>query len=538
MGGSLGRQVPCVERQVATTASFGFVSVGMQGERQSMEDSVGVKMERGQGGRCAICVCDGHGGGAASTRVATELPGMLLSSSRPSECVDAVMRLERQLVIDESEVSGTTLSAVLLTPPKASEKQKKKSVTVTVDVINVGDSRIYRLDPKAGTCEALTQDDNPYSNPEERARVLRSGAFVAMGRVNHTLVPTRQTLNLSRALGDAEHKQPYIDAKLPIDVLPITASPHMRRIELEPGQFLLLACDGMFERKYKDSAAALSQQLAAIVSTTTIDSNDVLQIVERFARDMGTKDNLTLAVVWAMGKHEEEEEEVEKEVEKEGEEERREFLPWLYDTDEDFTDVMDYRMCDAVKRLLQTRAGMVDDASLGAFFLAHFGDVPKYPKTLPPILKLDAPTILCGLTSRAPSPPFDDLDASICDGIIAIKDGECVRTDAFGNNALHHLARRGFAPTQRDDYDGTALYRNDAGWLPTMYAIYRKSETIAEWQDLIDDNARDYINGLYDVLTKNLPGFDVYDALANNLPVVNDEHILASNDGYELATGK
>jgi serine/threonine protein phosphatase PrpC len=103
-------------------------------------------------------------------------------------------------------------------------------------VANAGDSRAV-LCRAGGVALPLTSDHKP-TDPPELARIVAAGGFVADGRVNGSL-------NLSRALGDAEHKQ---TAGLPPSAQAVTAQPDVTTVTLAPGdEFLLLACDGIWD---------------------------------------------------------------------------------------------------------------------------------------------------------------------------------------------------------------------------------------------------------------------------------------------------
>ena len=103
-------------------------------------------------------------------------------------------------------------------------------------VANAGDSRCV-LCRAGGVALPLTTDHKP-TDPPEIARIVAAGGFVADGRVNGSL-------NLSRALGDAEHKQ---SAGLPPSAQAVTAAPDITTVTLQPGdEFLLLACDGIWD---------------------------------------------------------------------------------------------------------------------------------------------------------------------------------------------------------------------------------------------------------------------------------------------------
>ena len=103
-------------------------------------------------------------------------------------------------------------------------------------VANAGDSRAV-LCRAGGAALPLTSDHKPTDGPE-LARIVAAGGFVAEGRVNGSL-------NLSRAFGDAEHKQsPGVGP----EGQAVTASPDVSAVDLAPGdRFLLLACDGIWD---------------------------------------------------------------------------------------------------------------------------------------------------------------------------------------------------------------------------------------------------------------------------------------------------
>ena len=150
-------------------------------------------------------------------------------------------------------------------------------------VANAGDSRAV-LCRKNGRALPLTRDHKPTEEPE-LGRILAAGGFVADGRVNGSL-------NLSRALGDAEHKQSpglppqaqassfffffspwlfffFFSSKKTLQKLKtfssplspplafslynnkkqaVTCAPDLSTVTLLPGdEFLLLCCDGIWD---------------------------------------------------------------------------------------------------------------------------------------------------------------------------------------------------------------------------------------------------------------------------------------------------
>ncbi|KAJ6944246.1 protein phosphatase 2C 60 [Populus alba x Populus x berolinensis] len=101
-------------------------------------------------------------------------------------------------------------------------------------VANAGDSRC--VISRKGQAFDMSKDHKP-DLVVERERIVNAGGFIVVGRVNGTL-------NLSRAIGDAELKQ---NKKLPAEQQIVTANPDIRTVELcDDDEFLVLACDGIW----------------------------------------------------------------------------------------------------------------------------------------------------------------------------------------------------------------------------------------------------------------------------------------------------
>uniref|UniRef100_A0A6N2K5H9 protein-serine/threonine phosphatase n=1 Tax=Salix viminalis TaxID=40686 RepID=A0A6N2K5H9_SALVM len=102
-------------------------------------------------------------------------------------------------------------------------------------VANAGDSRCVLS--RKGQAYDMSKDHKP-DLEIERERILNAGGFIVVGRVNGTL-------NLSRAIGDAELKQ---NKKLPAEQQIVTSNPDIRTVELcDDDEFLVLACDGIWD---------------------------------------------------------------------------------------------------------------------------------------------------------------------------------------------------------------------------------------------------------------------------------------------------
>lgn len=88
-----------------------------------------------------------------------------------------------------------------------------------------------------GKAVPMSRDHKP-TDSDEYTRIHCAGGYVFEGRVNGCL-------NLSRAIGDLEYKEPK---GLPPEKQIITADPEIKTVELRSGdQFVILACDGIWD---------------------------------------------------------------------------------------------------------------------------------------------------------------------------------------------------------------------------------------------------------------------------------------------------
>jgi protein phosphatase 2C family protein 2/3 len=109
------------------------------------------------------------------------------------------------------EEKGCTANVVLIVP-----EDPATSTPATIYCANAGDSRCVM--GSLGKATGLSFDHKP-TNPSERLRIQRAGAFVNHeGRVNGNL-------NLSRALGDLTYKK---NKRLSAKEQAITAFPDVR----------------------------------------------------------------------------------------------------------------------------------------------------------------------------------------------------------------------------------------------------------------------------------------------------------------------
>ena len=239
---------------------YGFAST--QGRRKTMEDTMlfqgcfndDEKMDM-------FCVFDGHGSTDSSIFVATHLPS-IIKKYLQSTNNDYPLALKNSFVEINEEMSsfalqhGTTAVVALV-------------VENILYVANVGDSRAVLC--RDGVAHRLTVDHHP-DLPGEQERIEELGGFVVNGRV-------RGVLAVTRALGDA----------FAGDL--ISAEPHLVSVHLNSSDsFLLLACDGLFEKFTDEEAIDMAKKYYT-------DPQEASEKLKNQAFAAGSNDNISVALI-------------------------------------------------------------------------------------------------------------------------------------------------------------------------------------------------------------------------------------------------
>ncbi|KAH0982907.1 hypothetical protein GBA52_010084 [Prunus armeniaca] len=152
-------------------------------------------------------------------------------------------------------------------------------------VANAGDSRC--VISRKGQAYNLSKDHKP-DIENEKERILKAGGFIQVGRVNGSL-------NLARAIGDAEFKQ---NKHLPVERQIVTANPDLTSVEIcDDDEFLVIACDGIWD-------CMSSQQLVDYIREQLKHESKLSVICERvFERCLAPStggegcDNMTMILV-------------------------------------------------------------------------------------------------------------------------------------------------------------------------------------------------------------------------------------------------
>ncbi|CAJ1010489.1 putative Protein phosphatase 2C [Leishmania naiffi] len=217
--------------KVVDRAGSSFVNsacASQNGFRNSMEDAH-MLVASDDADVAYFGIFDGHSNAECSAYVARELPQLLKKLPEP---ITAEMLEKICVEVDEAYMKayvegGSTGTFCII----------RKDLTVTI--ANVGDSRI--LVCRDGKLIFATEDHKPYVQ-EEMERIVACGGSVVSNRVDGDLA-------VSRAFGDASFKvkgaKDYRKQK-------VIAVPDVSVVQCQPNDFIILACDGVFEGNFSN----------------------------------------------------------------------------------------------------------------------------------------------------------------------------------------------------------------------------------------------------------------------------------------------
>lgn len=227
-----------------------------------------------------LAVYDGHGGDAASSALAREVPRLLREAlargARANEAIKlAVARADGELPVRQHGAlepdCGSTLCLGVLQPAE-------RAITVA----NVGDSRMVMK--TRGGMHALTRDHN-LQHAQERRRIAAAGGAVMRDMFG---VERIGGLNMSRSLGDRSLR-PFV-------------SPHpvVSRYRLEGcEEYVVLGTDGLWDvMSNKDAMYVTDRHLDDRGPCRSLRAHEtVAHELVREAVARGSTDNIT--AVWA-----------------------------------------------------------------------------------------------------------------------------------------------------------------------------------------------------------------------------------------------
>jgi len=212
-----------------------------QGSRDHQEDNFSVHdrdlKEKGYG---VYCVFDGHGTDVYSAHASKHMAEILMGNEefKQKNYVEALKTAffeENEAMKKKHEkgiIGGTTATVALFADG-------------TLYLANVGDSRSVlgvaekRSLQKEEYKAIRMSRDHSFEDANEIQRIVESGGDVKDGRVRQN----GHGINMTRALGDFDFKQPYNHAERDF----ISAVPHISTVALSPSEsFLVLASDGLW----------------------------------------------------------------------------------------------------------------------------------------------------------------------------------------------------------------------------------------------------------------------------------------------------
>lgn len=241
----------------------------MQGWRMEMEDAHVCNTTFAFKDWSFFGVFDGHAGPKVSQYCAQHLLDSILecTSSEPGKETSAetvkkgihkgFLKLDEKLkslpqCASGEDRSGTTAVVVMVSPDK-------------IIWANCGDSR--GLLCRNGKVEFATTDHKPY-NIDEKNRIERAGGTVMMQRVNGSLA-------VSRALGDFDYKRA---TELKSTEQLVSPEPEITVHERDHStdEFLLLACDGIFDVMSNDEVIAYVKHHLLLTNDLAKVSSDLI----------------------------------------------------------------------------------------------------------------------------------------------------------------------------------------------------------------------------------------------------------------------
>uniref|UniRef100_A0A6B2L8Z1 PPM-type phosphatase domain-containing protein n=1 Tax=Arcella intermedia TaxID=1963864 RepID=A0A6B2L8Z1_9EUKA len=220
-------------------AHFRVGAASMHGWRETMEDAhtILLSLERHQNS-AFFGIFDGHSGSLCSKYVAQNLHKKLdekLEDFNDEKLLkELVMEVDQDFLDSEVYRNKDDGSAGIFTIATHNNETKLYSLVNA----NIGDSRIVLAKKKEEGYETIPcTDDHKPTNEAERKRIEAAGGSVQLSRVDGQLA-------LSRAFGDRMLKHPM---SLPPADRKVTSNPDVFNVVVSSGDFLFLACDGIYE---------------------------------------------------------------------------------------------------------------------------------------------------------------------------------------------------------------------------------------------------------------------------------------------------
>jgi len=211
----------------------------MHGWRETMEDAHCIMLSVGAHPRSAFFgIFDGHSGSLCSKYVAEKLPQNVANAKKlddEAELRDIVLTTDEDFLTSVEYRTRDDGSAAIFTVVLYDDEKK----TYKLINGNVGDSRTVLAKKEGNSYTAITcTHDHKPTDEAERRRIEAAGGTVQLSRVDGQLA-------LSRAFGDRMLKVPQQGCAR--ENRKVSANPDFITVNAVPGDFLFMACDGIYE---------------------------------------------------------------------------------------------------------------------------------------------------------------------------------------------------------------------------------------------------------------------------------------------------
>mmetsp|Transcript_50453 Transcript_50453/g.117771 ORF Transcript_50453/g.117771 Transcript_50453/m.117771 type:complete len:435 (-) Transcript_50453:76-1380(-) len=293
MGALMSEPISAMAVEKFTSRGWTAGAAAMQGWRRSFEDRHILKDAcHGAEPAAIFAVLDGHGGRLAAAESCLLLQEHLVRIARQGTMLDEDAReeLKKAFVKADADLraslppedrSGTTVVAAVITNP--SEGQ------YCVRLAHCGDSRAVLRTAATGRLHS-TEDHKP-SREDETSRIRAAGGSVDQGPLGGPM-RVDGSLAVSRAMGDF-HFKPH---DLEPEFCKVTTLPEVKTVWCTSGDWILLACDGIFDVLSTEEVAEFVEERLRDDST----GSDVAKVVQDLLQEClkrDSKDNCTAVLV-------------------------------------------------------------------------------------------------------------------------------------------------------------------------------------------------------------------------------------------------
>lgn len=246
MGNELSH--PTIEKvdseEYITSSGLSIGASGLQGHRESMEDTHIIMDFPSRSDHSLVAIFDGHGGAGIANyakehfiRVCEERPEWKNYIAKGNDLEEHIEDL-RQVLIQTFYVIDEEMRSTIPASFMRSGATACVAILTSRHIVcaNAGDARCVIGTSKAAL--ALSEDHKP-ELPLEKARVEAAGGCINFGRIDGNL-------NVSRGLGDGSYKQNTEKEQFAQKVSP---HPDIRIYERnnDKDDVLIVACDGLWD---------------------------------------------------------------------------------------------------------------------------------------------------------------------------------------------------------------------------------------------------------------------------------------------------